>query len=170
MQNWQILSIFAGILVLNLAGAALLWYLLNRQNLTLRIFSGNLSERISVLEGEKEAEAQAYSERMSEQGRKGAQAAVDNRAMRADAMREGRALISGLNPAVLSTPEGQARAKAELAGLAMKYPKVAEEVADRLIGEFHAEPYADLIKGVIARAIQGQGEAPAAPQGPPLFG
>lgn len=170
MQNWQILSIFVALGCFSLACSIILWYLLNQEKNTLRGALTILNQKIAVLEGEAEAEAEAYSQRMSEQGRKGVMIREDNKAMRADAMREGRALISGLNPAVLSTPEGQARAKAELAGLAMKYPKVAEEVADRLIGEFHAEPYADLIKGVIARAIQGQGEAPAAPQGPPLFG
>jgi hypothetical protein len=161
MENWVIIGLFlacAGMCALCLI---LLWYFTNR---TLR----NLAAQLAAIqawqaqfESEAEEEALKEHERLSSQGQKGVLAREDNRAMRNEAMQEGRSLMAQIGPELLTNPEAQGKAKNALVALALKYPKVAEEVADRLIYEYHAEPYADLIKGIIAQAIQGQLAAPS---------
>ena len=172
MENWVIIGLFVGCGALELASSLVLWYVLKKQLLVQQVNLETLHERISILEGEAEEEAQEKHERLSFQGQRGATVREDNRAMRNEAMKEGRALISQLGPGLVSgNPEDLAQGKAALVQLTMKYPKHAEEVADALISEMHAEKYGGMIKSVISAVLQGQLVAPApTPQGPPLFG
>lgn len=163
MENWVIIGLFVGFYVLNTGLTSILWYFFNKKFI-------QIQSRLLILEGEAEAEAQKEHERLVIQSQKGVEARADNRAMRSAALQEGRALIAQLGPDILSKPEALNAAKQALAQLATKYPMVAEEVADRLISEFHAEPYKDLIKGVIANALKGTIEAPSASIGPALYG
>jgi len=85
---------------------------------------------------------------------KGAEARAANREMRLAAMAEGRQLMASLPPDIISNPAAQEAAKGQLAALAMKYPKVADEVADGLFREFKIEePFKGIIKGVVGNAL-----------------
>ena len=102
-----------------------------------------------------EADVQKEHERLSEQGRKGVEVREDNRAMRQAATQEGRALFGSVSfPAILTDSAMQARAKAGLQALTLKYPKVAEEVFDRLCGEFNiGEPFYGTLKQIVAQTL-----------------
>lgn len=114
------------------------------------------------LDGLLEAQARAETARLTEQGRRGVDIREQNKEMRAAAMGEGRVLLSGLTPDILTNSEKQGEMKAKLAALAQKYPKVADEVAEGLFREFKVEePFKGMIKGVIANALL----SPAAPAG-----
>jgi len=111
----------------------------------------------SELDGLLEAQAKAETVRLSEQGKKGVQVREENKEMRAAATNEGRVLLSSLTPDILTNPQKQNEAKGKLAALAMKYPRVAEEVSESLFREFRVEePIKGMIKSVIANALLAQ--------------
>jgi len=137
---WLILALIG--LVLTCSAAILtFWYftLLNR-----RIFADEA--RISCLEGILQAEEEAESARLSAQGKEGVKVREANKEMRQSAMNEVRTMIG--------TPGDLQSKLPQLAALVAKYPKVADEVADQAIREFHLEPYKDVIKGFIAVELQ----------------
>ena len=117
---------------------------------------GEFEERISRLEGMLAAEEAAESERLSAAGKKGVQVREENREMRQSAMGEVRSMISAPGDLQGKLPQ--------LAALVAKYPKVADEVADQAIREFHLEPYKDMIKGFIAVELQRLASGPTSSQ------
>ena len=159
MQIWLIIgSLLLGLCLLALF-LVLAWLILQFRKQTAQI--ATLSSWIEEKEAEQAAYEQEKHEDLSKRGSYGAQRREENKEMRAAAMQEGRALMGELGPELLTNPEAQGRAKEKLIALAVKYPRVAEEVADRLIYEFHAEPYKDLIMQVVGQAIQASRSAPA---------
>jgi hypothetical protein len=158
MQIWLIIgSLLLGLCLLALF-LVLAWLFLQFRKMAAQLAA--VSSWIEEKEAEKAAYEQEKHEDLSKRGSYGAQRREENKEMRAAAMQEGRALMGELGPELLTNPEAQGRAKEKLIALAVKYPRVAEEVADRLIYEFHAEPYKDLIMQVVGQAIQASRSAP----------
>lgn len=83
---------------------------------------------------------------LSARGARGVQVRAQNKEMREAAMAEGRALFASDAPLEVK--------KEQLVQLAVKYPKVAEEVTDGLISELGLSAYAPVLKAVVASAAQ----------------
>jgi hypothetical protein len=155
MEIEQILA-FSGLVLatLGILGCLGLFFLLRRIMADFRLALENAERRMLAVEDALGVKAEQEHERLSEQGRRGVQIREDNKEMRRAAMSEGRKMLSGIGPNILTDKAEQEKMKAELVQLAKKYPKVADEVSDGLIREFRLEKYKDLIKGIVGDAIQ----------------
>jgi hypothetical protein len=160
MQLWLEICIFGAFLGFLALLACVVWLFLQFREIA--VFAQSVAARKAEIEAEELAFEKEKHEDLSARGRYGVQRREENKEMRAAAMQEGRALMGELGPELLTNPEAQARAKDRLIALTVKYPRVAEEVADRLIYEFHAEPYKDLIMQVVGQALQAHMAAPTA--------
>ena len=144
MENWAIL----GILGASFAFSALIlafgvWFFFKKINPTLLLVL-ELRGSIEKIEAFLSSELERERERLSSQGKKGVLVREENKEMRAAAMGEARQLIASGGEMKDKLPQ--------LAQLAAKYPKVAEEVTKSLLREFGAEQYSPIILPIVQNA------------------
>lgn len=159
MENWLLLglcalisaflSLIVAFIVVRLTGMRL-----EKIIETTNDYAASLDARLGALEGA------IQHEDLSQRGKKGVEVREQNKEMRAAAMNEGRQVMATLPADILTNPAAQDKVKQQLALLAQKYPKVANEVSDGLFSEFHIEePFKGIIKGVIANALMNPASA-----------